>query len=50
MKINKLILTHSKHQRSVVRVPTTISIPPVREGVQHGDGIDETLEEDLQMV
>ena len=34
----------------VVRAPTTISIPPVREGVQHGDGIDEPLDEDLQMV
>ena len=33
----------------VVRAPTTNSIPPVREGVQHGDGIDEPLDEDLQM-
>ena len=37
----------------VVRAPTTISIPPVREGVQHGDGItikiddeDDTDEDD----
>ena len=33
----------------MVRAPTTISIPPVRERVQHGDGIMIDDEDDTDM-